>query len=293
MTEIYKITLIEKNNDINDPLEEMTFLGLWEKDGNYIRNILWDYKQLTIANSGSISDTIKESGMYDFFFENLDSNSSIEFEIQLTNQKRGHCYPRIYKQICSEDDLGSIALSKKKQQKVSNLIPVDKNQLLHSLEQLTTLTDLLANILRTVFPNPANFDTYGFDIRNLIILTATEFEAQITGILRANNILPNRNFYTTVDFYKLKDVLKLHEYEVKFSNYPDIPILSPFRTWNSLNPTTSLEWYTNYNAIKHDRDNNFNKGRLIDLLNSISACYILLIAQYGNLQLIKDRLKNY
>lgn len=294
MTEIYKITVIENNNDASDPYETKTFLGLWEKDGNVIRNIRWDLKQFPIANSGNIADTIKESGRYDCFYENLEPEASVEFDVHLTNQKRGYYYPRIYRQICSEDDLSdSITVKKRKTIIEPDEIPIDKDQLTHSLEQLTTLTEFLGKILRTIFPNPANFETYGFDIRNLIILTATEFETQITGILKANGVEPRGKFYTTSDFYKLKDILKLSDYKIKFTNYPDIPVLSPFENWNSSNPTSSIEWYSNYNAIKHDRESSFNKGRLIDLLNSISACYILLIAQYGNIQTIKDRLKNY
>lgn len=296
MIEIYRIILIENNNDIDDPCQYKTFIGLWEKHENFIRNVNNDRHSLQLSKSGSISDTIKESGRYDHYYKNLEPNETIDFDIQLTNQKRGCYYSRIYRPICNDDDLSesvSITFSKKINQPEQLQLPFDKDQLIHSLEQLTTLTELLGSILRTVFPNPANFDTYGFDIRNLIILTATEFETQITGILKANDILPIKKFYTTVDFYKLKDVLRLSDYKIRFTNYPDIPLLSPFSNWNVLNTTSSLEWYENYNAIKHDRENNFNKGKLSSLLDSISACYILLIAQYGSLPIINERLKNY
>jgi hypothetical protein len=294
MTEIYRIIHIETHNDFDDPYIVKTFMGLWEKDGEMIRNVRWDIRQFPLAQSGSIIDTIRESGKYNSYFDNVYPKSTIDFDIQKTNQKRGYYYPRIYRQIYSGDELTeSVSKNQSKNLIEPHEIPINKDQLTHSLEQLTTLTELLGNILRTVFPNPANFETYGFDIRNLIILTATEFETQITGILKANAIEPINKYYTTVDFYKLKDVLRLSDYQIRFTNYPDIPVLSPFSNWNIKNTTSSLEWYANYNAIKHDRENNFSKGKLVDLLNSISACYVLIIAQYGNLQIIKDRIKNY
>lgn len=46
-------------------------------------------------------------------------------------------------------------------------------------------------------------------------------------------------------------------------------------------PTKSLDWYTAYNQIKHDRENNFASANLKMAINSIMAYAVLLIAQYG------------
>lgn len=45
-----------------------------------------------------------------------------------------------------------------------------------------------------------------------------------------------------------------------------IGILAPFSTWDSKQPTQSLQWYAAYNFTKHDREANLNKATLNDLV---------------------------
>lgn len=46
-------------------------------------------------------------------------------------------------------------------------------------------------------------------------------------------------------------------------------------------PTQSLQWYDDYNKIKHDRELNFNRANMENALTSIVSYAILLLAQYG------------
>lgn len=290
---IYKAFILETCNDPNDPYSHKDFLGLWEKTDNMLSSVNWPHIKTPITDNDNIHDVIKETEICKIYFENPDPEMTLELVIEETSQERGVYYPRIYKNVCSDDDLSSVSLIGRDKRTIEAFnIPIDENLLINSLEQLNTLTELLDKILRTVFPNPSNFETYGFDIRNLIILSATEFEAQITGILKINEIKPSARNYTIIDFFKANEILRLSDYEVKFSRFPDIPTLSPFSMWIS-ETSSKLEWYSNYNSIKHDREDNFHKARLIDLLNSISACYIILLAQYGNRPIINETLSNY
>ena len=110
-----------------------------------------------------------------------------------------------------------------------NGLPYDENHLIKSLEQLSTLIDSANKIFRTVFPSIENQNAFGFDIRNILILSCTEFETQFVGILNANNITPQNKYPNTNDYVKLKNILKLSDYEIKFNLYPDLPTYSPFK----------------------------------------------------------------
>ncbi|XMO86458.1 hypothetical protein AAFN75_16860 [Algibacter sp. AS12] len=290
---IYKVFFTETSNDINEPYSHKEFLGLWEKKDGYLSEVRFPKKKISITENDNLIEVLKETRICKIYLENPDPEMTTEISVEETNQVRGIYYPRIYRGI-AHDDLSSFSLLGRDKKTIEAFnIPIDENLLVNSIEQLNTLSEFLNKILRTVFPAPANFDAYGFDIRNLIILSATEFEAQITGILKINEIKPDKWNYTIIDFFKSDKLLRLSDYEVAFSRFPDIPTMSPFSSWKNASSFQSLDWYSNYNKIKHDREDNFHKSRLIDLLNSISACYILLLAQYGNRPIINETLSNY
>ena len=113
----------------------------------------------------------------------------------------------------------------------------------------------------------------------MLFLACTEVEAQFKGIHKAHHAAkPN---YSTKDYVTLKDVLKLEHYEVKFPLYPELKSFKPFENWVPSNPTKSLFWYDNYNAVKHNSETEFAKASLESAVSAICAFSILLKAQYG------------
>ena len=84
-------------------------------------------------------------------------------------------------------------------------------------------------------------DTYGHEIRNLLILACTEIEAHWRGILNANRVKKDR--YTTVDYVSLLDAMRLDKFSVNFPRYPWLRSRRPFEGWTSAAPTQSLRWY--------------------------------------------------
>ena len=115
---------------------------------------------------------------------------------------------------------------------------VDEHLLAKASLQLSALIDSLTRISKTVFPEGSNLDTYGDEIRNLIILACTEVEAQWKGILKANGI-QERNL-TTRDYVELAKPLKLSDYEIKLDLFPWLSSFSPFAEWSSNKPIQSL-----------------------------------------------------
>jgi hypothetical protein len=61
----------------------------------------------------------------------------------------------------------------------------------------------------------------------------------------------------------LKAAMRLDEYGVEFPSYPRLPPISPFAGWGSSDkPTQALAWYDAYNAVKHNREAEFERATL-------------------------------
>lgn len=162
----------------------------------------------------------------------------------------------------------------------NDFIQSDIAEIYSGVNQLTILLDSLNEIFKTIHPSTNNLNVYGNNIRNILILSCTEVETQLKGILK-NNIEKPKSKYSTADYVKLKPLLKLDEYIISFTKFPWLLPLSPFENWNVNFPSQSIEWYSNYNLVKHDREDKFHFATLESVLNSVSAIAILLIAQYG------------
>jgi len=99
-------------------------------------------------------------------------------------------------------------------------------------------------------------------------------------VLVANGM--NKDRYNTQDYVLLRRAMKLDEYSVIFPTYPWLESISPFSDWGSSGrPTQELKWYDAYNAVKHNREAEFEKATLFHVFEAISACAIMMAAQFG------------
>jgi hypothetical protein len=128
-----------------------------------------------------------------------------------------------------------------------------------------------------VHPAPQNFASYGHEIRNLLILAATEVESHCKGVLKANSRVADN----TNEYVKLVAAMKLDEYAVSLPFYPWLDPMPPFQRWSSADPTKSLPWYDAYHAIKHNRESEFQKGTLLCALEGVCGCAVMLFAPFG------------
>jgi hypothetical protein len=149
--------------------------------------------------------------------------------------------------------------------------------------QLIALTRQLEGICQAVHPVGDNLRAFGHEIRNLLILACTEAEAHWRGVLEKHSVTPtNRRYFTTVDYVKLAEPMKLNEYAAAFPYYPWLHAMKPFEKWGVTGkPTHEIPWYSAYNAVKHSRGTEFHKATLLHAFQSVTACAILIYAQYG------------
>lgn len=146
--------------------------------------------------------------------------------------------------------------------------------------QLMALTRQLDRICQTVQPTEQTFSTFGHDIRNLLVLACTEVESHWRGVLAANSV--NKSRFTTADYVELRNAMRLDEYAVDFPHYPWLGPLKPFDGWGSTGcPTQELKWYDAYNAVKHNRENEFERATLRYAFDAVTACAIMMAAQFG------------
>ena len=157
-----------------------------------------------------------------------------------------------------------------------NLDLVGFNQ---SFVSINGIVRKLKELFYTVEPNPSNKQVYGYELRNLLLLSSMEVEAAFVGVLSANGYRKRK--WDTRDYVKLLDVYDLRNWKANFRFYPDYGEVTPFKFWSKNKPTQSLNWYDAYNKTKHDREGNFEYANFENVINSVCAAVILLYAQFG------------
>ena len=161
----------------------------------------------------------------------------------------------------------------------SGSVATEKDFIANARSQLTSLTRRLQTVCQTVQPSEKNLDVYGHEIRNLLILAATEAETHWRGVLVKNGYVLSRP--NTNDYVKLIEPLKLLDYTITFRDFPNLQPVQPFAGWSSQAPTNTLGWYDAYNKVKHNREDEFERGNLRHAFEAVSACIALQVAQFG------------
>lgn len=153
-----------------------------------------------------------------------------------------------------------------------------------STGQLAALIEELDRICRVVQPEEQNLQTYGHGIRNVLVLACTEVELHWRNVLQANHYAPKANHFTTKDYVKLLSAMRLDAWVVNLNYYPWLWPCAPFVCWSArdLGPSKSLAWYAAYNKVKHDREGSFREATLRRAIDAVTACFIMLCAQYGH-----------
>jgi hypothetical protein len=145
-----------------------------------------------------------------------------------------------------------------------------------SFVALKILLTKMQDIFETVEPGPANLQTYGHKIRELLLLAAMEVEASWGAVLRANGYVGGR--LNTKDYVKLRAPMRLDSLSVELRSYPEYPTITPFKDWDEQTPTQSLDWYDAYNRTKHNREECLDVATLRRAVNAVAATAVMYTA---------------
>jgi len=250
-------------------------LGLFQKEGNIVKYLIRTNNKLYSPSgennwnawvelidsgnrSGDKEKTTKES--IQFFLHSYAESISIEIIETHQVSRPGSYYPRIARENIEFDYVSE--------------------EFLHDVRAYQNIQISLDNLFNYIEPSTENLNAYGHKIRELLILACTEVEYLLLKTLTDNGYNEKKS-YTTSDYIKCKDILKLDSFEVGLLQYPKLKRFKPFYGWNSEKPTQSLPWYCAYNSVKHNRNDSITHANLGHLLDAISAIHVLLESQYG------------
>ncbi|EIG9086410.1 hypothetical protein LGC28_000633 [Serratia marcescens] len=158
---------------------------------------------------------------------------------------------------------------------------IKESQVLDEVRSFTNICTSLTELFNYIDPDERNLNCFGSKAREILIIACTEVEYLLQSFLVENNYCAKNGRFTTKDYVKCLDFLKLNEYSVELVFYPSLKDWSPFRDWSESKATTSLAWYDAYNSVKHNRGANKQKATLKFVVNSVAAIHIILVAQYG------------
>ncbi len=145
---------------------------------------------------------------------------------------------------------------------------------------ISSIFELIEDVFMHVAPARDNLSTFGHKIREALILACTEVESAWRSVLEANSSTRKAS-YSTNDYIRLVEPLRLREWSVVLKNYPELGKFSPFASWDDSKPTKSLIWYDSYNAAKHYREEKFQEANLGSLVNAAAALHVIQAAQFG------------
>lgn len=138
----------------------------------------------------------------------------------------------------------------------------------------------LNNLYDYIEPSDDNLSVYSHRIYELLLRTATEFESNSKGILKANGYSKPESDWCIKDYFKISRAARLNEYSLTFGRWATAHEFKPFMEWNP-SRREPLPWYDAYNEVKHDRYGNFKKAKLEHLMNALAGLICIMHAQYG------------
>jgi hypothetical protein len=156
-------------------------------------------------------------------------------------------------------------------------------------QSLYLLVDELNDLFLYVEPRNAGTDAYSAKTRQLLILACTEVEDGWARYLRKAEVQPNGSRgYSTNDYVRLLDSLKLAEYQIGLVPYAGAAKVRPFAGWSATQPTQSLAWYDAYNKAKHDRSTNLPLATVTRCIEAVAAAVVMFSVRFSPFALYNE-----
>jgi hypothetical protein len=134
----------------------------------------------------------------------------------------------------------------------------------------------LEQLLEFVEPVDSNDAVHSHRIYALFLRTCTDFESLAKDLLLQNGYDATPvNKMTVTDYRQLEPKMLLEPVEVEALFWRPKPrVVRPFSGWSTASPP--LEWYQDYNTVKHNRSAAFPRASLAALTLAIGGHFALL-----------------
>jgi hypothetical protein len=152
----------------------------------------------------------------------------------------------------------------------------------HYLRGFGVLQKDLLELFDYIEPADVNRPCYSFRSLELLSRICVEVEANCRAILAENGYARAVNHasnLTMADYCKIESSHRLSSYTVRLPVWQGLGgEIVPFASWGAAEKC--LPWYQAYNATKHSRYGNFNKGNFGNLIDAICGLVAIMSAQF-------------
>lgn len=138
----------------------------------------------------------------------------------------------------------------------------------------------LANTTRFVEFNEDNYETYSIEFARILLSASSEVDVLCKRLcLNIDSSLSPNEIH--IDDYRriiTTKYTKLNTIEVLIPRYE--LTLKPWEEWKENNNNKNPSWWSDYNKVKHHRDDNFSKANLINAIDSVSGLFAIVLYLY-------------
>lgn len=153
-----------------------------------------------------------------------------------------------------------------------------KEQVLHYWNYAEILNEELGKTAQFVEPDAQNYSTYSLMYTKIILSACAEVE--IICRMLCQIVDSNRDYTTLKNQAKMRNLSETIQmrfpniYQARSELVQKQEYIYPFKVWKE-DPKKNLQWWEDYNQIKHYRYQKYNSATLENALNSVSALIIL------------------
>ncbi|MEY9976325.1 hypothetical protein [Lysinibacillus sp. RC79] len=140
-----------------------------------------------------------------------------------------------------------------------------------------SIENMLVKTNQYVTHSDKNKNVYSDEFASIILLPCSELDSLFKQLCINNGIESNGKYF------KMKDYVQVIEKRNDFglatgtrTINDDNIVIFPFENIEASKLYANLNWWKDYQSIKHDRIKNVTKGNLLNAVNSVAAQFIIL-----------------
>lgn len=138
------------------------------------------------------------------------------------------------------------------------------------------LTRDLYRLLEYIEPTEANAKTYAHRVYELLLRVCTEFESVCKDMVLASGWnSKEREDLNVSDYRRLEEGFNLSRFTVILQLWKPPRVVVPFEAWG-VTGDGRLPWWSDYNAVKHNRNSEFARANLARLGEAFAGLFLVL-----------------